>query len=202
MPRMRLATEMAGAILRSLCITSVLAGALLAVPGAVNATPAAPSTALRGQNGSFAILGPSFAHGKVDPVLKGRIVARARLALGRTPRPSAHIRIEGTSSGQTKAPGAANVAPASQDEIVAARASLEDMEVMFDLALAWRLTGDKRYTASRDLCRPDARLAVSRLARDGIPQVADERANCRSPYRRRTSPRRGRPARCRASDHA
>lgn len=142
---------MANAILRSACIAGVLAGASLAIPKGASAAPIRPaSVALKGQNEGYAVLGPNFAHGKVDPVLKGRVIARARLALQRAPRPSTNIRIEGTSSGQTKAPGAANVAAATPDELAAAKASLEDMEAMFDLAFAWRLTGNRQFLQATD----------------------------------------------------
>lgn len=136
-------------LLRGACIAALMAGT---VPVSAATSPAVSQNPLGQLDDSYAILGPRFARGSVDPALKGRIVERARLALAlaRAPRARAHVRIEGTSSGQTRAPGAAAVAAASQDELAAARASLEDMEAMFDLALAWRLTGDKRYLKATD----------------------------------------------------
>lgn len=159
-------TEMTNAILRSFCMASALALAALPMPTAAETTSTAPTR----QHQTYAILGPHFAHGKIDPALKRRIVGRARLALHHAPRPSARIRIEGTSSGQTQAPGAASMAPATQDEIAAAKNSLEDMEVMFDFALAWRLTGDKSYlhTADRYL---DAWASTYRLSFNSIDEA-------------------------------
>ncbi len=138
---------MGGILFRGTCIAILMAGAM---PVSAAASPAITKNAADRLDDSYAILGPLFARGSVDPALKRRIVERARLALARPSRARAHIRIEGTSSGHTKAPGAAAVAAASPDELAAARSSLEDMDAMFDLAVAWRLTGDKRYLEASD----------------------------------------------------
>ncbi|TCM20732.1 alginate lyase [Novosphingobium sp. PhB165] len=115
---------------------------LMATPASVSARAVLPSQAMAVPD--YALLGPDFARGKVGGTLKRAILDRAQVFLTRNPRPAKHIRIEGVSSGQAQAPGITGQVSDARD-IAAAKASLEDMDVMFDLAVAWRLTGDRAY---------------------------------------------------------
>jgi hypothetical protein len=94
---------------------------------------------------SYALLGPQFGRGVTDDRLKTAIVDRARKLLDRDPAPAKHIRVEGVSSGQTQVPGVAVKSAETADSIARSRISLEDMEAMLDLALAWRVTGEKPF---------------------------------------------------------
>lgn len=94
---------------------------------------------------AYALLDPQFARGPIAAAYRSAVVARASQFLDRAPAPAKHIRIEGVSSGQTNAPGAAARPPETADALARSRRSLEDMEAMLDLGLAWRMTNDKRY---------------------------------------------------------
>ena len=111
-------------------------------PGAAFSAPLAISSAQRSTD--YAILGPDFARGRSARKDGAPIVARARTFLTRQPTPR-QIRIEGVSSGQTRAPGVSGPATADPNAIAASWESLRDMDIMLDLAFAWRLTGDKVF---------------------------------------------------------
>ncbi|AXB78508.1 alginate lyase [Novosphingobium sp. P6W] len=121
-------------------VTLAAAVALFAVVGS-GPIDAHENRALAG----YALLGPDFASGKVDAGLKEAVESRARTFLRQKPRPATHIHIEGISSGQAHAPGVTAQAAASTAQIEADKSSLRDMEAMFDLALAWRLSGEKTF---------------------------------------------------------
>jgi hypothetical protein len=79
-----------------------------------------------------AILGPGFAQGvpREDPVAR-RVIARADAALTRAPGAIPELHTEGTLPGK----GIREISLKAK----------EDQNVVIALALAWRLTGDKRY---------------------------------------------------------
>jgi len=89
----------------------------------------------------IAILGPDFARNGHDD----GIVECADAALHRAPHALAEIHIEGVSAGLTRAPGVAVPQINPNFGVAASRAALQDMNVMRDLALAWRLTGRRGY---------------------------------------------------------
>lgn len=128
----------------ALCASTFLVAlTLVALPvdGMASEVGAQPATSSTG----YALLGPDFARGAIEPRLKASVVARARKLLKRDPSPAAHIRIEGVSSGQTRAPGTEQKPAETADAIARSKNSLEDMEAMLDLALAWRMTGQKPF---------------------------------------------------------
>ena len=88
-----------------------------------------------------AILGPEFARNRHD----AGVVRRAEAALRRTPHAVAEIHIEGISAGLTSAPGVAASKIGTDVGPAASRMALQDMNIMRDLALAWRLTGKRAY---------------------------------------------------------
>ncbi|WP_404338451.1 alginate lyase family protein [Sphingomonas sp. MMS12-HWE2-04] len=77
-----------------------------------------------------AILGPQFARG-VDPSATRDIIRRADAAIGRRPGAIARLHTEGTLPGK-----------GIRDISLKAK---QDQPIVLDLALAWRLTGNRRY---------------------------------------------------------
>jgi hypothetical protein len=77
----------------------------------------------------YALLGPGYAVGKADRTAAKAIIARARAALSRPPGAVPQLHTEGTLPGK-------GIREAS---LVAKR----DQPIMLDLAIAWRLTGDR-----------------------------------------------------------
>jgi hypothetical protein len=121
----------------------ILAMAASTVPlSTALAAPLAASHAAKGAD--YAVLGPRFARGEAARRDGAVIVARARTLLDRPPAPR-QIRIEGVSSGQARAPGVSGPATADPNDVAASWKSLEDMDVMLDLTLAWRLTGERAF---------------------------------------------------------
>ena len=114
-----------------------LPGSLLAL--GMTALMGKPTLAAPGID--YAVLSPDFARGRHDDA----VVARAKAALRRPPNAPREIHIEGVSAGLTRAPGVAAPAPQVKPDAAASRASLRDMNIMRDFALAWRLTGDRAY---------------------------------------------------------
>ncbi|WP_334184802.1 alginate lyase family protein [Novosphingobium sp.] len=128
-------------IFRAPALAALLALAGVPADTAAKAVSSQEATA----SSSYALLGPQFGRGVIDDRLKDAIVDRAHKLLDRDPAPAKHIRIEGVSSGQTQAPGVAVKSAETADSIARSRTSLEDMEAMLDLALAWRVTGEKPF---------------------------------------------------------
>lgn len=93
---------------------------------------------------AFALLGPGYGR-KVDRELAGAVIARARAYLLGEPHAAAEIRIEGNSSGQAAQMTSGNGQRAAPQVDQATRLSLRDMDVILDLALAWRLGRDKQF---------------------------------------------------------
>lgn len=79
----------------------------------------------------YAILAPDFAKGETDQGIRTEIVGRAAKALDRPPGAISQLHTEGTLPGK----GIREIS------LVAKR----DQPIVLDLALAWRLTGDRRY---------------------------------------------------------
>lgn len=108
---------------------------ILVVAFLLSAATAQPATstpvATRTARTSYALLGPGYAVGKADSAAAKAIVARARAALSRPPGAIAQLHTEGTLPGK----GIREVS------LVAKR----DQPVMLDLAIAWRLTGDRAF---------------------------------------------------------
>ena len=106
-----------------------LAGGLLLSGGAGQAAPreamAKPATT------GYALLGPGYAAGKGDRAAAKAIIARARAALSRPPGAIPQLHTEGTLPGK----GIREVS------LIAKR----DQPIMLDLAIAWRLTGDRAF---------------------------------------------------------
>ena len=116
---------------------------IAALPPSVAASAPVAASSPR-QSVDYAILGPNFARTQSARKDGAPIIARARTFLHRPPAPR-QIRIEGVSSGQARAPGASAAAVANPGDVAASWESLRDMDVMLDLALAWRLTGDRAF---------------------------------------------------------
>jgi hypothetical protein len=79
----------------------------------------------------YALLGPSFAVGKADSAAARATIARARAALARPPGAIPQLHTEGTLPGK----GIREIS------LVAKR----DQAIVLDLAMAWRLTGDRAF---------------------------------------------------------
>ena len=79
----------------------------------------------------YAVLGPSYASGKASDPVAQAVIARARQALNRPPGAVAHLHTEGTLPGK-------GIREASLN-------AKRDQPVMLDLAMAWRLTGDRAF---------------------------------------------------------
>src|ERR1700754_3576317 len=78
-----------------------------------------------------AILGPDFAKGAVDTPVARQVVARAEAALTRPPGAIPQLHTEGTLPGK----GIREISLKAK----------EDQPIVLNLALAWRLTGDRAY---------------------------------------------------------
>ena len=87
---------------------------------------AAPATAT-----DYALLGPRFAAGKQDDAVSKAVIARARAALSRPPGAIPQLHTEGTLPGK-----------GIREISLEAKA---DQPIMLDLAMAWRLTGDRAF---------------------------------------------------------
>jgi len=79
----------------------------------------------------YALLGPSFCKGPIDPTLSEMIVSRATATLDRPPGAIPHAHTEGTLPGK-----------GIREISLKAR---EDQPVVLNFAIAWRLTGDRRF---------------------------------------------------------
>jgi hypothetical protein len=79
----------------------------------------------------YALLGPDFAKGKVDSPAGKATIARARSALGRPPGAIPKLHTEGTLPGH-----------GIRDISLAAK---RDQPIVLDLAIAWRLTGERAF---------------------------------------------------------
>ena len=99
---------------------------IVAAPVAIvaSAQPAAAAA-------DFALLGPRFAIGKADTDAAKAVIARARAALGRPPGAIPKLHTEGTLPGK----GIREISLAAK----------RDQPIVLDLAMAWRLTGDRAY---------------------------------------------------------
>ncbi len=102
-------------------LLTLIASAALAV-----ATPTPPSAPA-----SYALLGPDFAAGAAHGEAAKAIIARARSALSRPPGAIPQLHTEGTLPGK----GIREIS------LVAKR----DQPIVLDLAIAWRLTGDRAF---------------------------------------------------------
>lgn len=91
----------------------------------------APMIALAQPAPDHALLGSSFASGKIHSDVARAVIARARAALTRPPGAIPHLHTEGTLPGK----GIREIS------LVAKR----DQAIALDLAMAWRLTGDRAY---------------------------------------------------------
>lgn len=78
-----------------------------------------------------AILGPQFARGAESTPVARQVIRRADAALGRPPGAIPQLHTEGTLPGK-----------GIRDISLKAK---QDQPIVLDLALAWRLTGDRRY---------------------------------------------------------
>ena len=126
--------------------------------------------------GDYAVLSPTYAGNARDTDLAKAVIGRARAALSRAPAPLPRIHTEGTLPGH-------GIRDAS---IVAKR----DHPITLDLALAWRLTGERAFLAQAerylvawaDIYQPsfnpidetgfDALLLAYDLTETSLPSVA------------------------------
>lgn len=135
----------------------------------LNTTLAAPLAASHAAKGvDYAILGPRFARSRAARQDGAAIVARARTFLSRPPAPR-QVRIEGVSSGQARAPGVAGPATADPSDVAASWTSLQDMDVMLDMALAWRLTGERAFLSQSE-CYIDAWVSTYQITFNPIDE--------------------------------
>lgn len=81
--------------------------------------------------GGYALLGPGFAAGQTDSAAAKATIARARAALSRPPGAIPVTHTEGTLPGK-----------GIREVSIKAR---RDLPIMLDLAIAWRLTGDRAF---------------------------------------------------------
>lgn len=79
----------------------------------------------------FAILGPSFGQGPIDAAARDLVIARATESLGRAPGAIPRLHTEGTLPGH-----------GIRDISIKAK---QDQPIVLNLAIAWRLTGDRRF---------------------------------------------------------
>ncbi len=79
----------------------------------------------------YGLLGPTFGKGAVSPALKAAIVSRANATLDRPPGAIPHAHTEGTLPGK-----------GIREISIKAR---EDQPIVLNFALAYRLTGDRRF---------------------------------------------------------
>ena len=113
------------------CPGLLLAGAMLVGAMLVGAAPTGAAPA------SYAVVAPTLSlRAQAHDVVGAAIVARARAELARPPAPLATIHVEGTLPGKGIA-----------DRSIAA---LRDLPTALDFALAWRLTGEKRFLTAAD----------------------------------------------------
>ncbi len=104
---------------------------LLLQPAGANASPLPPP--MRAMGTSYALFGSGFA-AKLGKSAPGKaIIMQARSALDRPPGAIAVVHMEGTLPGQ-------GIAAQSV-------AAMRDMQIILDLALAWRMTRDRAYLA-------------------------------------------------------
>jgi hypothetical protein len=97
-------------------------------PAACALTIAAPVAA---HAADYALLGPSFGKGPVSPALVEMVVSRATATLDRPPGAIPHAHTEGTLPGK-----------GIREISLKAR---EDQPIVLNFAIAWRLTGDRRF---------------------------------------------------------
>lgn len=81
--------------------------------------------------GDHALLGPGFATGATEQAVRADVIARAREALRRPPAPIPRLHTEGTLPGK-----------GIRDISIQAK---RDHPIALDLALAWRLTGERAF---------------------------------------------------------
>ena len=96
---------------------------LLLLPALLLATPVRAA--------DYALLGPHFAAGKQDEAVAKAVIARARAALSRPPGAIPRLHTEGTLPGK----GIREISLVAK----------QDQPIMLDLAMAWRLTGDRAF---------------------------------------------------------
>jgi hypothetical protein len=96
---------------------------LLLAPALLLAAPAMAA--------DYALLGPRFAAGKQDGAEAKAVIARARAALSRPPGAIPQLHTEGTLPGK----GIREISLKAK----------QDQPIMLDLAMAWRLTGDRAF---------------------------------------------------------
>lgn len=97
----------------------------LAILAAAFLTPVAAHAA------EFAILGKTFGQGPLAPALREAVVARALETVDRPPAPLPRLHTEGTLPGH-----------GIRDISIRAK---QDQPIVLNLAIAWRLTGDRRF---------------------------------------------------------
>lgn len=90
-----------------------------------------PFVAFPAWAGDYALLGPSFGQGAVAPALSEMVLTRATAALDRPPGAIPHAHTEGTLPGK-----------GIREISLKAR---EDQPIVLNFAIAWRLTGDRRF---------------------------------------------------------
>lgn len=88
-------------------------------------------TASAAHAADYGLLGPSFGKGPIAPALKAGVIQRAEAALGRPPGAIPRLHTEGTLPGK----GIREISLTAK----------EDQPIALDLAIAWRLTGDRRF---------------------------------------------------------
>ena len=88
-------------------------------------------TASTAHAADYGLLGPDFGKGPIAPALKAGVVQRAEAALGRPPGAIPRLHTEGTLPGK----GIREISLTAK----------EDQPIALDLAIAWRLTGDRRF---------------------------------------------------------
>lgn len=102
---------------------------MTAVTPSLVATPATPAPV------DYAVFGPSYALQVPEP-LAAAILRRARVAVTRPAAPLPRLHTEGTLPGQ-----------GIRDSSIAAK---RDFPITLDLALAWRITGERTYLAAAE----------------------------------------------------
>ncbi len=88
-------------------------------------------TASAAHAGDYGLLGPTFGKGPVSPALKAAILPHAEAAVNRPPGAIPQLHTEGTLPGK----GIREISLKAK----------EDQPIVLNLAIAWRLTGDRRF---------------------------------------------------------
>ena len=132
---------------------------ILLVPAITLAQPAPPQPA---SATAYALLGAHFAAGKADSEAARMTIARARAALTRSPGAIPRLHTEGTLPGK----GIREIS------LVAKR----DQPIMLDLAMAWRLTGDRAFLTQAgrylDAWARVYQVSFNPIDETGIDQIA------------------------------